>query len=307
MSHQEATRLVWYFDFVSPYAYLQFEAYPELMQTAELRPVLFAGLLNHWGGKGPAEVPAKEPTEVGGETGRGGRTAKVVGDRGPELRPGRVGTRDRVGGMGPDDLPVRPAEKGKKGLEGFQFVLAPAEGEVPDLRPVSPAARGPEGDQVPPVRLVHRRPVVRASAVPVDRLGEDPEHPPEVRVHVRDRRGIGRERWIPSVHEESGLGNDPERPGPGREPPGEAPLPSVRADQRGLAEAVGDEESGAHGLLHRTRFPVGIPGAVDLVRRFQRGERPAGQIPVLPTVAALRRVRVLAHPEARGRILDPGA
>ena len=42
-------RLVWYFDFVSPYSYLQFEAYPELMQTAELRPVLFAGLLNHWG------------------------------------------------------------------------------------------------------------------------------------------------------------------------------------------------------------------------------------------------------------------
>ncbi len=52
-------RLAWYFDFVSPYAYLQFEAYPELMQTAELRPVLFAGLLNHWGGKGPAEGPAK--------------------------------------------------------------------------------------------------------------------------------------------------------------------------------------------------------------------------------------------------------
>ena len=52
-------RLVWYFDFVSPYSYLQFEAYPELMQTAELRPVLFAGLLNHWGGKGPAEIPAK--------------------------------------------------------------------------------------------------------------------------------------------------------------------------------------------------------------------------------------------------------
>jgi 2-hydroxychromene-2-carboxylate isomerase len=52
-------QLVWYFDFVSPYAYLQFEAYPELMQTAALRPVLFAGLLNHWGGKGPAEIPAK--------------------------------------------------------------------------------------------------------------------------------------------------------------------------------------------------------------------------------------------------------
>jgi 2-hydroxychromene-2-carboxylate isomerase len=57
--HREATRLAWYFDFVSPYSYLQFAAYPELMQSAELRPVLFAGLLNHWGGKGPAEVPAK--------------------------------------------------------------------------------------------------------------------------------------------------------------------------------------------------------------------------------------------------------
>jgi 2-hydroxychromene-2-carboxylate isomerase len=53
------TRLVWYFDFISPYSYLQFEAYPELVQTADLRPVLFAGLLNHWGGKGPAEIPAK--------------------------------------------------------------------------------------------------------------------------------------------------------------------------------------------------------------------------------------------------------
>jgi len=52
-------KLVWYFDFISPYSYLQFEAYPELMQAAELRPLLFAGLLNHWGGKGPAEIPAK--------------------------------------------------------------------------------------------------------------------------------------------------------------------------------------------------------------------------------------------------------
>ena len=59
MSHQDSARLVWYFDFVSPYSYLQFAAYPELMQAAELRPVLFAGLLNHWGGRGPAEVPAK--------------------------------------------------------------------------------------------------------------------------------------------------------------------------------------------------------------------------------------------------------
>jgi 2-hydroxychromene-2-carboxylate isomerase len=59
VSREQATRPVWYFDFISPYSYLQFEAYPELMQTAELRPVLFAGLLNHWGSKGPAEIPAK--------------------------------------------------------------------------------------------------------------------------------------------------------------------------------------------------------------------------------------------------------
>ena len=59
MSGEEATRPVWYFDFISPYSYLQFAAYPELMHTATLRPLLFAGLLNHWGNKGPAEIPPK--------------------------------------------------------------------------------------------------------------------------------------------------------------------------------------------------------------------------------------------------------
>jgi 2-hydroxychromene-2-carboxylate isomerase len=59
VSRAHATPLVWYFDFISPYSYLQFEAYPELLGAAELRPVLFAGLLNHWGSKGPAELPAK--------------------------------------------------------------------------------------------------------------------------------------------------------------------------------------------------------------------------------------------------------
>ena len=51
--------MAWYFDFISPYSYLQFAAYPQLVRSAELRPVLFAGLLNHWGSKGPAELPAK--------------------------------------------------------------------------------------------------------------------------------------------------------------------------------------------------------------------------------------------------------
>lgn len=54
-------RLTWYFDYVSPYSYLQLAAYPQLFRREDvvLRPVLFAGLLRHWGTKGPAEVPAK--------------------------------------------------------------------------------------------------------------------------------------------------------------------------------------------------------------------------------------------------------
>lgn len=41
----------WYFDFISPYAYLQFKRLESLGLLAEFRltPVLFAGLLNHWG------------------------------------------------------------------------------------------------------------------------------------------------------------------------------------------------------------------------------------------------------------------
>ena len=51
----------WYFDFVSPYAYLQLEAFDRLPDDLEvtMRPVLFAGLLGHWESKGPAEIPAK--------------------------------------------------------------------------------------------------------------------------------------------------------------------------------------------------------------------------------------------------------
>jgi 2-hydroxychromene-2-carboxylate isomerase len=54
-------KLSWYFDFISPYAYLQFVEYPELFQRpdVELKPTLFAGLLNHWGHKGPVEIPEK--------------------------------------------------------------------------------------------------------------------------------------------------------------------------------------------------------------------------------------------------------
>ena len=56
--------LTWYFDFISPYAYLQSTRLPEFAAHARLecRPVLFAGLLKHFGHKGPAEI---EPKRVG--------------------------------------------------------------------------------------------------------------------------------------------------------------------------------------------------------------------------------------------------
>jgi 2-hydroxychromene-2-carboxylate isomerase len=54
-------RLAWYFDFVSPYSYIAFKRLHELPRdvSVELKPVLFGALLNHFGQKGPAEVPAK--------------------------------------------------------------------------------------------------------------------------------------------------------------------------------------------------------------------------------------------------------
>ncbi|MFM1989950.1 MAG: hypothetical protein RJA99_2907 [Pseudomonadota bacterium] len=54
--------LRWYFDYISPYAYLQSTqlARFEGLARIEYRPVLFAALLNHHGQKGPAEIPAKK-------------------------------------------------------------------------------------------------------------------------------------------------------------------------------------------------------------------------------------------------------
>ncbi len=55
------TRVDWYFDFVSPFAYLQSERLHELGPRVDLRfrPVLFAGLLEANGQKGPAEIARK--------------------------------------------------------------------------------------------------------------------------------------------------------------------------------------------------------------------------------------------------------
>lgn len=52
-----------YFDYLSPYAYLAWRCLPEVIDPRDTklvaRPVLFAGLLNHWGQLGPAEIPPK--------------------------------------------------------------------------------------------------------------------------------------------------------------------------------------------------------------------------------------------------------
>lgn len=56
-------QLTFWFDPVSPYAYLAFERLPQALEgishSVDYRPVLFAGLLAHWGQKGPAEIEPK--------------------------------------------------------------------------------------------------------------------------------------------------------------------------------------------------------------------------------------------------------
>lgn len=51
----------WYIDFISPFAFLQAEmlARAPLAATLRCKPVLFAGLLEHWGQLGPAEIAPK--------------------------------------------------------------------------------------------------------------------------------------------------------------------------------------------------------------------------------------------------------
>lgn len=52
----------WFFDVISPFAYLQSERLDQVAASLELefKPVLFAGLLNHWGQLGPAEIEPKK-------------------------------------------------------------------------------------------------------------------------------------------------------------------------------------------------------------------------------------------------------
>jgi len=53
--------LDWYYDFISPYSYLQCATFPALPAGVklQLKPVLFGALLDHAGTLGPAEIPGK--------------------------------------------------------------------------------------------------------------------------------------------------------------------------------------------------------------------------------------------------------
>ncbi len=55
--------LEFWFDPISPYAYLAFEQLPQALEglsvSVDYRPLLFAGLLGAWGQKGPAEIEPK--------------------------------------------------------------------------------------------------------------------------------------------------------------------------------------------------------------------------------------------------------
>lgn len=57
------TPITFWFDPISPYAHLAFEQLPQALEgcsyVVEYRPLLFAGLLKHWGQLGPAEIAPK--------------------------------------------------------------------------------------------------------------------------------------------------------------------------------------------------------------------------------------------------------
>ncbi len=57
----ELKRVSWVFDVISPFAYLAFGQLTRLPANLEVEfvPVLFAGLLDHFGQLGPAEIPSK--------------------------------------------------------------------------------------------------------------------------------------------------------------------------------------------------------------------------------------------------------
>lgn len=57
------TTIDWFFDVISPFAYLQLEQLDVLQKDNDIvirpRPLVLGALLNHWGQKGPAEITTK--------------------------------------------------------------------------------------------------------------------------------------------------------------------------------------------------------------------------------------------------------
>ena len=61
-SSQAARQADWYFDIVSPFAYLQLKAHmSQLRAMVEItpKPIVLGAVLTHWGQKGPAEIEPK--------------------------------------------------------------------------------------------------------------------------------------------------------------------------------------------------------------------------------------------------------
>jgi 2-hydroxychromene-2-carboxylate isomerase len=59
--HQDMRDIIWYFDPISPFAWLQWPQIKALaaQRPVSLRPILLAGLLQQHGQKGPAEIDSK--------------------------------------------------------------------------------------------------------------------------------------------------------------------------------------------------------------------------------------------------------
>ena len=87
----------WYFDFISPFAYLQLGRFDELPGdvSVTLKPVLFAGLLKHRGQLGPAVIPPKRTFVIDGQLFWGDDATDMVIDylRNPALFDGEEMTR----------------------------------------------------------------------------------------------------------------------------------------------------------------------------------------------------------------------
>lgn len=61
----KAVKVTFFFDFISPYAFLAFRRVRRLRHQfastldVSYKPVVFGAVLSHWGTKGPAEIPPK--------------------------------------------------------------------------------------------------------------------------------------------------------------------------------------------------------------------------------------------------------